>query len=408
MLMPSESTVASLVPTLRWFGRRDPINVASLRQAGAEGIVSSLHEFSHGEAWPESAIDEHHDAIESVGLRWSVVESVPVSESIKSRTGNFVAHIENFKTTLRRLGRRGPRIVCYNFMPVLDWVRTDLTTVRPDGGRTTQLSFAALAAFDLFILERPDARRDYNSSQANAAAEYYDQLDVEAIAILTRTIVDNFPGGVSGISLDDVRGCLGLYKNIGEDRLRDHLKLFLNEVLPVAEEAGVALAIHPDDPPYRVLGLPRVVSTSRDLDLLKEMSSSPAHGLVFCSGSLGACPDNDLVEIIQRHSAFIRFLHLRNFSRQDRYSFTETAHIKGEIDLAELLFVYMNSVAASPSPQIRMEVPFRPDHGPMILDDLTNPPPTTPGYSLIGRLKGLAELNGMIDGVRAANMKRYK
>lgn len=385
---------------MRWFGPNDSVTLAEIRQTGATAVFSALHEIPYGEAWPAELIAARRDQIAAAGLAWRVVESVPVSEAIKTRTGDFARHIENYRLTLRRLGAAGIDVVVYNFMPVLDWVRTDLSHRLPDGTEALLYDPTKFAAFDLFGLARPGAENDFTDAQRTAAAAYWDSLDDSSRAAFIRQTLDLFPGVRLNLSLDDFRGMLARYAQIDAARLAEHLRLFLAEIVPTAAAAGVRLAIHPDDPPFSVLGLPRIVSTEEQLRAILAMVDSPANGLCYCTGSLSARADNDLAGIVSRLGSRIHAVHLRAVQREPDGTFYEANHLEGSMDMPSVVRALLEEQAA----RLRAgrgdwRVALRPDHGHVMLDDFRRAAPTCPGYPLIGRLRGLAELRGLQVGL---------
>ena len=392
---------------MRWFGPDDSVTLAEIRQTGATAVFCSLHEFAYGEAWPAEAIEARKAEIASAGLEWKVVESVPVSEAIKTRTGDYRRHIENYKVTLRRLGAAGIRVVVYNFMPVLDWVRTDLNHRLPDGTEALLYDPVKFAAFDLYALGRSGAEADFSEPVRQAAAAYWQGLGPTGQAAFTRQTLDLFPGVRLNLSLDDFRVMLARYASIDEATLKDHLALFLTEVVPAAEEAGVRLALHPDDPPFPVLGLARIASTERHLVDILAMVDSPVNGLCYCTGSLSARADNDLAGIARRLGARIHAVHLRSVERQPNGIFFEANHLEGSVDMpavVEALLDEQEKRRRAGQPDWRLAL--RPDHGHMIADDFKRAAPRCPGYPLIGRLRGLAELRGLQLGVAWAKSAR--
>lgn len=377
---------------MRWFGPDDPVPLSFLRQAGASGVFSSLHQIPYGEAWPRDAIRERKKRIESAGLRWTVVESVPVHEDIKTGRGDLDRWFANYATSLRHLADEGLRTVVYNFMPALDWVRTDMAHTLPDGSRSMRFDPVHFAAFDLHALQRAGATDDHPADVRGRAAAWWDSLDDPARERFVASVIDVFPGVKWGLSLGDIRTMLARYDGIGEIELRANLGRFLEAVLPVAEETGIRLAIHPDDPPFPVLGLPRIVSTADQLAAILDLADSPAHGLCFCTGSLGARSDNDLPAMAERFADRIHALHLRSTRLFPDGSFHEAAHLEGSTDLAAVLRAFL-------AVRGEAEVPFRPDHGLVMMDDLAKPEGITPGYSAIGRMKGLAEIRGLLRAI---------
>jgi mannonate dehydratase len=385
--------------TWRWFGPSDPITLDEIRQTGATGIVTALHEISNGTVWPVDAIAERKATIEAAGLFWSVVESVPVHEAIKQGTAERERYIAAYQETLRNLATCGIDIVCYNFMPVLDWTRTDLAWRLPDGGLALRFDQTALAAFDLYLLGRPGAEGDYSAEEQAQARAYLDGLDAGGREALANTFIAGLPGAEEHYTLARFQAALDAYAGIGAERLRENLFYFLRAIVPVAEEAGVRLAIHPDDPPRTLFGLPRVVSTAEDAQCLLDAAPSEANGLTLCTGSYGVREDLDLVAMARRFGPRIYFAHLRSTRREasDPRTFHEAHHLDGDVDMVAV-------IGALVEEELRREreggprLPLRPDHGHHILDDQRRD--TRPGYPLYGRLKGLAELRGVELAVR--------
>jgi len=379
--------------TWRWFGPSDPITLADIKQTGATGIVTALHEVPNGQVWTAQAIADRKALIEASGLTWSVVESVPVHEDIK-RGGPRRDHwIDAYQQSLRNLAANGIDVVCYNFMPILDWTRTDLRYVLADGGWALRFDQAAFAAFDLFILARAGAAAEYDDEESARARTYYDDLSSEGRDLLVRNIIAGLPGSEEAYTLESLREMLATYADIDAGVLRENLGYFLRAVVPVAQEVGVRLAIHPDDPPRPLLGLPRVVSTQEDVCWLFDAAPSAANGLTFCTGSFGVRADNDLVAMATEFASRIYFTHLRSTVREENpLSFHEGDHVLGDVDMVGV-------IAALVTEERRRErdggprIPLRPDHGHQLLDDQGRA--SNPGYSLIGRLKGLAELRGV-------------
>ncbi len=384
--------------TWRWFGPKDPISLADIRQTGATGIVTALHDIPNGEVWPVEAIAARKQMIETAGLTWSVVESIPVHEDIKRGGERRDEYIANYQQSVRNLAQCGIDIVCYNFMPVLDWTRTDLAYELADGGWALRFDQTAFAAFDLFILQRPGAEADYSGEDMRQAKAHFEGLTPEQRDTLVNTLIAGLPGAEEHYSLDNFRALLRTYEGIDEARLREHLGYFLRAVIPVAEQAGVRMAIHPDDPPRALLGLPRILSTAEDAQWLLDAAPSPANGLTFCTGSYGVRADNDLVAMATRFAPFIYFTHLRSTRREaDPRSFHEAHHLAGDVDMVGVI----TALVAEERRRQREggpRLPLRPDHGHQLLDDQHRH--SNPGYSLIGRLKGLAELRGVELAVR--------
>lgn len=388
---------------MRWFGPDDPVPLAYLRHAGSTGVFSSIHSIPYGEEWTREAVRAHRESIEAAGLRWSVVESVPVHEEIKTGKGDLKRLFANYKASLCALADEGITTVIYNFMPVLDWVRTDLAHKLPDGSECLLFDPVKFAAFELHALRRPGAEDDYTAGQLDSAEAFWASLDSAARAEFIAGLTDVFPGCKLGLSLDDIRAMLARYADLGEAGLRANLKRFLEHVVPVAEEVGVRLAIHPDDPPFPILGLPRILSTASDVEKLFAAVDSPANGLCFCTGSFSVRPDNDLPAMARRFGPRIHAVHLRSTQRLPGGAFYEADHLAGSVDMPAVVRALLDEQDRRLAEgREDWQLPFRPDHGHTMMDDLAKPRPENPGYSGIGRMRGLAELRGLMLGLRAA------
>lgn len=382
----------SMIQTMRWYGPPDVVSLWDIRQAGCSGVVTALHHIPVGEIWTRDEINKRRSVIEDAGLNWKVIESLPVSEDIKKGSGDFKRHIENYKISIQNVAAEGLEVITYNFMPVLDWIRTDLEYLMPDRSKALRFEQAAFIAFDLFMLQRPGAEEDYNNQQISKARNWYKDSSEEQRNKVFSNCLQGLPGSTVGFTAEEVLSLLKSYRGIDKAQLKNNLRHFLSEVIPVAEANNVKMAIHPDDPPYPVLGLPRIVCTEQDAADLIDAVPSPSNGLCFCTGSYGARADNDIVSMIKRFGDQIHFLHLRNTKRDASGNFFEADHLAGDTDM----YAVMKEITLLQRRR-NIELPMRPDHGHQMLDDLHKT--TYPGYSAIGRLRGLAELRGLELGV---------
>lgn len=384
--------------TFRWFGNSDPVNLAYIKQSGATGIVTALHHIPNGEIWPIKDIQSVQNTIEKVGLEWAFIESIPVHENIKLRQGDYLKRIENYKQSLKNVAQCGIKNVCYNFMPVLDWTRTHLFWKLENGSTALRFDKIDMAVFEAYIMKRNHVEKCYNNEVLEVALKRFQNMSSKEKQGLEDNILKGLPGTVDDLTIPKFKEMIAQYDNVSHADLKSNLSFFLNEIIPLAEELGIKMAIHPDDPPFDIMGLPRIITSESDLDDLVNFIDSPSNGITFCTGSLGANAKNDLPKMIEKFKDRIHFLHLRNVKREDNGSFYEDCHLEGSSDMYEIVKAVLKI-----EKERNIILPMRPDHGHQILSDLkTNN--NYAGYSAIGRLKGLAELRGLSMGITKSNI----
>ncbi len=388
----------SMIKTWRWYGEHDNVSFSDIKQTGVTNLVTSLFHVPYGEVWTKKDILKRKETIEKNGMTWLVTESIPVHEDIKTQTGDYLRYIENYKKSIENLGSSGIKIVCYNFMPIMDWTRTDINYKLENGARALRFEMIAFIAFDLFILKRENAENDYTKDQIIKARHYFDKLKEKEVIALTNVLIANLPGTDEKYTIAEFRNVLNKYKHIDRNKLKEHLFYFLSEIIPVAEKSGVKMCIHPDDPPFSLLGLPRIVSTEEDVEELLAAVESPNNGLTFCTGSFGVRADNDLPKMFNHFADKVHFIHLRSTMRDEFGNFQEATHLGGDVDMYAIIKnILLEQAKRKQEGREDHTIPMRPDHGHQMMDDLDKF--YYPGYSNIGRMKGLAELTGLEYGI---------
>ena len=382
-----------MTETFRWFGKSDAVTLSDIRQSGATVVVTALHHIPNGEIWPIEDIQATKNEILNAGLEWSFIESIPIHENIKLRQGDYAKRIENYKQSLINVAKCGVKNVCYNFMPVLDWTRTHLFWELEDGSTALRFDKVEMAVFEAYIMQRNDVEKDYNEAIITKAKHRFEAMSKTEIQRLKDGILKGLPGTVDDLDIPTFKKMIAQYKDLSHSDLKSNLSYFLNEIIPLAEELGVKMAIHPDDPPFDIMGLPRIITSERDLEDLVGFIDSPSNGITFCTGSLGANENNDLPKMIEKFKDKIHFLHLRNVKREDDGSFYEDHHLEGSSDMFEIVKAVLKI-----EKERNISLPMRPDHGHQMLDDLKHNN-SYAGYTAIGRLKGLAELRGLSLGI---------